>query len=1072
MRKKILLFCLAIVFVMISIACKKLPKTPEFIEKPELADKNLSFIESDWLVQSGTWNFDGNVLTQSSYGVTGRILHNCVDDQNYLNLSVDIKLSNEATEGGLEFRAGYQYNAKERLTFVLDKKNDSAGIYVQSGSRAAADKKDLPVKADRWYRLRVELSGVSANYYIDDELWITRNDVSLKEDCGYICLLSESGGISFRNFEYTTDLDRSYTWEELVSASDVSKSGWDRFNANKFEYPYVGLGRTTLLVGPYGFLTPEANRPGLQSYQYKNDPALIYDYWWDDAIKVTPFTFSGGYMVKGRVRNGKVTEDVRTAYSQRIDISSGLLSTVLTLDVEGEYVNSVREMIVNTDGVVAYRITNDTKSDFAFEANTEAGFHAEYSAMENGFVIRSNLRKDTENQAYLAVKGVSDKGVNVDLENGRITFKATDKPVYIYLSPSSTLNEGDGAKVGAIERLNRANFDTALKQGEEIYNDVYSRSQISIPDKGMGVWYVRSLFYHVVSMYGTRVPVGCYGSNPDGFFGNVCFEYDLMFQQFAMLYLNQTELSGSSVDWVINVKENVNRLAREGYTDKYGTTLPVLIENGYMYTWLMGWDGSPAHGDEVDHEANWPVFFPGANVALSVLKQAEYTDGDLTEAKDIMAGQLRVLLSLFEYSEEDDWWWSINMNTGEGMKFSVGYGNRNAAAVCSIRAMQKIYERAPELFTEEDVAELEVWVKMLDKMWPASYYNTRFHTGVGGEYLPTTIGAGGDVDTFVCVFPMMLAWYNCYPYDMDEVTLTAIGYKGEDGGNFKYFFNAPWAAFLAARTGQAELAENYAKHVLKPICLYDDAYFCENLYDESDYKRSPETGAHGAYLMAISAMMFDGENEDRITIFPAISEQWQKTGVSFGRYLATGNIEVSAEFTNEKTAVTLKNNSAVTVTREMRVRVSYGCGAAIYNGEEYPIKDGCFAIIPVTLAAGETLEMEVTGIEKDVEIANFHVIFPVDGSDKIRPENVIFHWSRSDTATEYKLVISKNGDLSDPVFVIDMGQKTLYYPTVERDHIDLEEGVTYYWAVYGVKGGKEVIADDGICSFTVKKAEK
>ena len=146
-------------------------------------------------------------------------------------------------------------------------------------------------------------------------------------------------------------------------------------------------------------------------------------------------------------------------------------------------------------------------------------------------------------------------------------------------------------------------------------------------------------------------------------------------------------------------------------------------------------------------------------------------------------------------------------------------------------------------------------------------------------------------------------------------------------------------------------------------------------------------------------------------------------GVCFGNYLAIGNIEVSADFTNEKTTVTLRNYFAVAVEREMRVRVTKGSGAAVYNGKEYSLKDGCFAVIPITLSAGETLEMNVYGIEKKVEISPFHAIFPLNGSDKIRSKNVIFHWSKSDTASGYRLVISKNADLSDPVQVIDMEKK-------------------------------------------------
>ena len=110
-------------------------------------------------------------------------------------------------------------------------------------------------------------------------------------------------------------------------------------------------------------------------------------------------------------------------------------------------------------------------------------------------------------------------------------------------------------------------------------------------------------------------------------------------------------------------------------------------------------------------------------------------------------------------------------------------------------------------------------------------------------------------------------------------------------------------------------------------------------------------------LMALSAMMFDGENEEFIKVFPAITEEWQSTGVSFGKFLATGNVEVSASFTNEKTNVTITNNSKKTVERTVLVRVAKGSGAATYNGTEYPIVDGYFAQIPVTVEAGETVDL-------------------------------------------------------------------------------------------------------------------
>ena len=112
--------------------------------------------------------------------------------------------------------------------------------------------------------------------------------------------------------------------------------------------------------------------------------------------------------------------------------------------------------------------------------------------------------------------------------------------------------------------------------------------------------------------------------------------------------------------------------------------------------------------------------------------------------------------------------------------------------------------------------------------------------------------------------------------------------------------------------------------------------------------------------------------------------------------------------------------------------------------------------------------MEVVGKEKERDVSSFHAIFPMDGSEKIRFENVLFHWSKSDTAVSYELVISKNADLSNPIYVIDMGQKTLYYPTVIRDYINLEQGETYYWTAYGINGNNKTMMDDGICTFTVK----
>lgn len=195
----------------------------------------------------------------------------------------------------------------------------------------------------------------------------------------------------------------------------------------------------------------------------------------------------------------------------------------------------------------------------------------------------------------------------------------------------------------------------------------------------------------------------------------------------------------------------------------------------------------------------------------------------------------------------------------------------------------------------------------------------------------------------------------------------------------------------------SDFAYEFTRYMLRPSSLYDDWYFTENVNDSEDFKRSPELGSHGAYVMAISAMMFDGETDEYIKAFPAITQEWQAIGVDFTKMLAKGNLEVSGQYSNSETTVTVQNLSSQDAVRDLYVRVAEGSGAAMYNGKEYALVDGCMALIEdVSIPAGQTVTLKVSGIEKALALDSFKGLSPVEGSDRVRTENVPFSWTLAD----------------------------------------------------------------------------
>ncbi|MFQ7035035.1 MAG: hypothetical protein ACLRTQ_04805 [Candidatus Borkfalkia sp.] len=121
-------------------------------------------------------------------------------------------------------------------------------------------------------------------------------------------------------------------------------------------------------------------------------------------------------------------------------------------------------------------------------------------------------------------------------------------------------------------------------------------------------------------------------------------------------------------------------------------------------------------------------------------------------------------------------------------------------------------------------------------------------------------------------------WYHLLPYNDPNLAGTLVSIA--ESGQFDYHFNTGWSATVAARAGLSDFAYEFTRYMLRPSSLYDDWYFTENVNDSEDFKRSPELGSHGSYVMAISAMMFDGETDEYIKTFPAIPESGRRRWIS------------------------------------------------------------------------------------------------------------------------------------------------------------------------------------------------
>jgi regulation of enolase protein 1 (concanavalin A-like superfamily) len=981
-----------------------------------ILEEDFSGTLEDWTVQSGDWSIASGVLRQSSTGADRQIYANTALGQDRLRIEANIRFldTNGSAELLIRRTEGDSHNSVR-----LDIQNGRAAMWING----YAYRTSYALSANTWYTVKAEVNGSNLVFFINDEQILERSDLDVE---GTIFGLATSDGqVEFDNIrivEFDT-WDRS--WSTLLESSNILKSGADRLNHPFYEYPYIGLGGTTLFAGPTGFTLPDAPNKPTTYDNISHVPALLYDYWWYDGWKrAMPFQLNGAYGSSGALDAGEIAGD---GFLQEIDIDTGVLTTELNLNAAGQSFHTTRTSFVTPDGILVMRIEDSVAHTFRLQLSPSSfttpsqSFHDKYSLAfsptADGIVAEAT--DDLGEKMVLAVKA-GGSNVSVDAGNGIVSVDVgPGNPGYLYFAPGSTLNEVNPAAAAA------SRGDAALSAGyashvtavEDWWSEFFARSQLDIPDLGMAKWYVRSLYYHGVAFGNAKVPPGAYATHPGGFNGSVLPEFDLVYSHFGLLYTNHTDVSATQTDWyednLANAEYWASQLGYPAGSAKYG--------------WLMGWNGEPQ-----DETLGWKSDFPGGNVAAMVLSQKQWTNEDLTSAKDLLEKVTKAQLHSQTYIDKWQGYghtgvWSPSFWDYDSM--FEGDGTQGVSAIWSIQQAQKYGISTP------------AWDAMLPDILYPEWYNSAL---------------GSDMTLLVQPY----WWMKVKEIMTAEAMATYINVAATQ---LNYTFNKGWASVLASKLQLADEAYDLARQNLKGNeFLYDDNAIVELRADAEDFKKSPEIGAHGAYIAALAQMMVDGDSDTEIKVFPAVPDKWSDLGVSFTDFRTNGGILVSGEYAPSGSTVKLENTGSSTVTRDVLIRIPEGHTSAVDAGglTVQNIVSGSFAKLSVTLAGGQSRTIELSSSQGSELPGSFHTLLPYDAATEMGSNQPYFGWTWSDRASSYILTVSKHADLSNPLFSQNVGNTAKY-----RLNASLEPGTTYYWSVTAVNANGSAANTEGVLSF-------
>ena len=929
---------------------------------------------------------------------------------------MDVKFGEEGVCGIL-YRAS-EGGANDTNVFMISEGGKYAGIRMLESKDVVSYGQNIKAEPGQWHTLKVVLDGSYGEFYVDGELLLSRCDIAAGD--GYIGFMAQNE-VEIRNIKFDDSPAKTADFDELLKAAALKRSGSDRFASRKFEYYQCGLGKTNLYVGTDGFTSPEsyALRPG-DIPDYNVDPMLVYDYWWDGTTRLAPFSLSGGYSCEGKVYAGTSGD----GWSQSLDIASGTVTTELECSVNGQTVKSVRSVFVTEEGTVCYAISSDTDLPFVFSiAPRQEGYKVyqyEYDKIKEGqYVVTYEnandalcasaiLATDNTNKAYLAVKAASGEGSVVYDENaGTVTVNAPkNSTFYIFVSPASDLSP-DGNNSLDLVRKAAESYESCRMQTDEWWSDFWSRGRISIPDKGLSIWYLRSQYYQAAALATARVPAGCFSTNIDGFFGNICFEYDMMFSMTSLQRTGHLDIAGDVENWVKRYYDHSCELAQS--SGLFGD-----VPGASVLCGLMGYDCTPCESWSL--RENWHATHGGMNLVSFLFRNAAFKDEDPAFACKVLETQLKMMETAFKYSASDGglihtgiW----NPTDGDFFRMAAGDTLQSESAYW---ALMKAAENGISARSPEDI----------------------FRRGFNGPNQGS---------------PALLSYYWQPARPLNGTFLKLLD-SVLSGSSFDYHFNRAWCAALCARAGYGELAEKLVRSMLDTdSVLYDDTYMCESTYNQSDYKRAPELGAHGALVDALSLMLMDAETENELRFFAAIPESYVEQGCSFDSFLAYGDLTVSGSITKDKTVAVIRNGSGTDKTRTLYLRVPSG-STAVSEGE---LSRGCFAKLEVTVKSGETLTVEVSGSASGAVVPGaFSPVFPASGETGIAANNASFCWTMPDNISHFVFKVFKGANTSSAVLEKDV--RGVNY----INGIRLPSGgarTEFSWCVYAVDEAGNVLGE-------------
>ncbi|MBO4364522.1 MAG: hypothetical protein J5912_09100 [Clostridia bacterium] len=951
--------------------------------------------------------------------------------QNQAAYSVDVKFGGDASFGILYRASNTGDDGKN--AFIIDGGGSRAGVRMQEYTDVVTYGQTVNAAPGKWHTLKCVLNGSYGEFFVDGELLFRRCDIA--SGASYIGYFAEKD-VEIKNIKFDNKPFKNDSWGDLLEAAALERSGKDRFRSGKFEYYQCGIGKTNLYVGTDGFTSREsyAERPG-DIPDYSFDPMLVYDYWWDGTTRLAPFVLKGGYESGGKIYSGATGD----GWSQKLDVATGTVTTSLECSVNGKTVRSVREVFVTEDGTVCYAIKSDTGLPFVFgiepreegyrvyryeyDLVDEGQYRVSYEVTDGVLLATAPLATDVSNKAYLAVKAVSGNGrVSCDGAAGTVTVEAPkDSTFYIFVSPASDLSP-DGCNARELVEKASASYEKCREDAGKWWSDFWSRGRISVPDKGLAVWFIRSQYYQAAALATARVPAGCFSTNIDGFFGDICFEYDMMFSMTSLQRTGHTDICDNVENWIRTYYGHSLELAQTG--GLFGD-----VDGASVLCGLMGYDLTPCESWSL--RENWHATHGGMNIVSFLFRNAAFRDEEPVFARTVLGSQLKMMETAFVYdaasggyvhtgiwspSEED----FFKMSRGDTLQSESAYWALLTAARNGIDA------RSPE-----DI----------------------FRRGFNGPDQAS---------------PALLSYY-WQPSRPLDGSFTRLLDSILGGSSFSYHFNRAWAAALCARANYGEISEKLVRSMLDTdSVLYDDTYMCESTYNRSDYKRAPELGAHGAFSDALSLMLFDAEDENDLKFFAAIPETYVENGCSFESFSAYGGLTVSGSISAGKTVAVISNGSSSDKTRAVYLRVPAG-SASVTLGE---LSRGCFAKTEVTIKSGETVTLEVSGSAASSVAAvtgSFAPVFPLEGETGISALDAAFCWTVPDNASRFVLKIFNAVNLSNAVFEREVDCAGYV------NGIMLPTGgyrTDFYWCVYAVDGQGNSLAEmeGGPVKFTTAGA--